>query len=81
MPPRGFGAGAVFAADSAMQCLIVALYDETVVPDYPFPLNLPLTERNQTIIEAYRKGETLERIAVAFHISTARVHQIVKNRR
>ncbi len=63
-----------------MQCFIVALYYDTTMPDYPWPSNIPLTERNQAIIEAYLHGETLERIAATFQISTARVHQILKHR-
>ncbi len=43
-----------------MQCFIVALYYDTTMPDYPWPSNIPLTERNQAIIEAYQRGETLE---------------------
>ncbi len=63
----------------AMQRFIVALYYDTTMPDYPWPSNIPLTERNQAIIEAYQRGETLERIAATFEISIARVHQILKN--
>jgi hypothetical protein len=55
------------------------IYD-TTMPDYPWPSNIPLTERNQAIIEAYQHGETLERIAATFEISIARVHQILKRR-
>ncbi len=62
------------------QCFIVALYYDTTMPDYPWPSNIPLTERNQAIIEAYQRGETLEGIAATFEISIARVHQILKNR-
>ncbi len=80
MPPRGFGHGAVFLAETAMQCFIVALYYDTTMPDYPWPSNIPLTERNQAILEAYERGETLERIAAAYGISIARVHQILKHK-
>ncbi len=80
MPPWGFGPGAVFLAETAMQSFIVALYYDTSMPEYPWPLNIPLTERNQAIIKAYQHGETLERIAEAFEISIARVHQILKQR-
>ncbi len=51
------------------------------MPEYPWPSNVPLTERNQVIVEAYQRGETLERIAAAFEISIARLHQIVQNSR
>ncbi len=67
-------------AETAMQCFIVVLYYDTTMPDYPWPPNIPLTEGNQAIIEAYQRGETLERIAAAFEISIALVHQILKNR-
>ncbi len=60
-------------------CFIGALYYDTTMPDYPWPSNMPLAERNQAIIEAYQCGETLERIAAAFEISIARVHQILKH--
>ncbi len=63
-----------------MQRFIGALYYDTTMPDYPWPSNLPLTDRNQAIIAAYQRGETLERIAATFEISIARVHQILKNR-
>ena len=62
-----------------MQGFIGALYYDTPMPDYPWPSNIPLTERNQAIIEAYQRGETLERIAATFEISIARVHQILKH--
>ncbi len=78
--PPGFGHGAVFLAETAMQCVIVALYNNATMPDYPRPSNILLTERNQVIIQAYRRGETLERIAATFEISIARVHQILKHR-
>jgi DNA-binding NarL/FixJ family response regulator len=79
MPPQGFGPGAVFLAETAMQRMIVALYYDTTMPEYPWPSNVPLTDRNQAIVDAYRRGETLERIAAAFAISIARVHQILKH--
>ena len=79
MPPRSFQPGAVFALETAMQCFIVALYHDTFMPDYPRPSNLPLTERNQAIVAAYARGDTLERIAAAFDISIARVHQIINH--
>ncbi len=63
-----------------MQRFIVALYYDTTMPDYPWPSNIPLTDRNQAIIVAYERGETLERIAATFEISIARVHQILKSR-
>jgi hypothetical protein len=63
-----------------MQCFIVALYYDTTMPEYPWPSNVLQTDRNQAIIEAYQRGETLERIAAAFEVSIARVHQILKNR-
>jgi DNA-directed RNA polymerase specialized sigma subunit len=80
MPPQGFGPGAVFLAETAMQRFVVALYYDTTVPEYPWPSNVPLTDRNQAIVDAYQRGETLERIAAAFAISNARVHQILKQR-
>jgi hypothetical protein len=63
-----------------MQCFIGALYYDTTMPDYPWLSNIPLTVRNQAIIEAYQHGETLMRIAAAFEISIARVHQILKQK-
>jgi len=77
MPSWSFGPGAVFAPETAMQRFVIALYYDTTMPTYPQPSNLPRTERNQAIIDAYRRGDTLEHIAVAFDISIARVHQIV----
>ena len=63
-----------------MQRFIVALYYDTTMPEYPWPSNVPLTDRNQAIVDAHQRGETLERIAAAFAISIARVHQILKHR-
>ena len=63
-----------------MQRFIVALYYDTTMPEYPWPSNVPLTDRNQAIVDAYQRGETLGRIAAAFEISIARVHQILKNK-
>jgi DNA-binding NarL/FixJ family response regulator len=80
VPPQGFRPGAVFLAETAMQRFIVALYYDTTMPEYPWPSNIPLTDRNQAIVDAYQRGETLERIAAAFEISIARVHQILKHR-
>ena len=60
-----------------MQRFVIALYYDTTMPKYPQPTNVPRTERNQAILDAYQRGETLERIAAAFAISIARVHQIV----
>jgi DNA-binding NarL/FixJ family response regulator len=79
VPPQGFGPGAVFATETAIRHFIVALYYDTTMPEYPWPSNVPLTDRNQAIVDAYRRGETLERIAAAFEISIARVHQILKH--
>jgi DNA-binding NarL/FixJ family response regulator len=79
MPPRGFQPLPVFAPEYAMQQFIHAMYLDTIAPEYPQPSNRKLTERNQAIIEAYENGETLERIAAMFDISTARAHQIVMN--
>lgn len=65
-----------------MECLLVvfvALYYKTMMPEYPWASNSPLHERNRAIIEAHRQSETLEHIAVAFGISIACVHQIIKN--
>jgi hypothetical protein len=62
-----------------MQRFIVALYYDTAMPDYPWPSNTPLAERNQAIMDTYQRGETLERIAAAFEISIARVHQIIRD--
>jgi hypothetical protein len=62
----------------AMHRLLVALYYDTTMPEYPRPSNSPLHEHNQAIIDAYQQGETLECIADVFGISIARVHQIIK---
>jgi DNA-binding NarL/FixJ family response regulator len=62
-----------------MERLLVALYFETTMPEYPWPSNSPLHERNREIIDAYRQGKTLEHIATALGISIARVHQIIKH--
>jgi DNA-binding NarL/FixJ family response regulator len=64
-----------------MHRFIVALYDDSEMPDYPWPSNSPLTERNQAILDCHQRGETLERIAATFEISVARVHQIITNGR
>jgi hypothetical protein len=81
MPLQGLRPGAVSSAETAMERLLFALYVERTMPEYPWPSNSPLYERNRAIIDAYRHGETLERIASAFGISIARVHQIIKNKR
>ncbi len=64
-----------------MQRFIIALYYDTTMPEYAWPSNIPQTGRNQAIVDAYRRGETLERIAGTFEISIARAHQIIKNGR
>ncbi len=70
----------LLALPLATNCVNNTLYYDTTMPEYPWPSNIPLTERNRAIIEAYERGETLERIAAAFEISIARVHQILKHR-
>jgi hypothetical protein len=81
MPLQGFRPGAVFSTETAMERLLVALYVETTMPEYPWPSNSPMSERNQAIMDAYRQGETLEHIATVFGISIARVHQIITGQR
>lgn len=62
-----------------MQCFITTLYLDTARRDYPRPSNMPLFKRNQANQKTYQRGETLERIATAFALSVARVHQIIGN--
>ena len=38
----------------------------------------PKAERNQAIIAAYKRGDTLRMIGVAFGISMQRVHEIIR---
>jgi hypothetical protein len=63
-----------------MSQFILALYVDTVAPQYPRPTNVQRTDRNQAILEAYHNGETLERIAAMFDISIARAHQIISHK-
>jgi hypothetical protein len=60
-----------------MSQFILAMYVDTVVPQYPRPTNIKRADRNQAIKQAYQNGETLERIAALFDISIARAHQII----
>jgi hypothetical protein len=60
-----------------MSQFILAMYVDTVAPQYPRPANVERTDRNQAIKQAYQNGETLERIAAQFDISIARAHQII----
>jgi hypothetical protein len=55
----GISPGAVFPTESAMERLLIALYVETTMPEYPRPLNSPLHERNQANFDACQQGETL----------------------
>jgi hypothetical protein len=80
MPQRGFAPRAVFSPEVAMSQFILAMYVDTVAPQYPRPTNAKRTDRNQAIIEAYHNGETLERIAAMFDISIARAHQIIAHK-
>jgi hypothetical protein len=63
-----------------MSQFILAMYVDTAAPQYPRPINVKRTDRNQAIIEAYHNGETLERIAAMFDISIARAHQIIAHK-
>jgi Mor family transcriptional regulator len=61
----------------AMLRCIVAMYVDTVPPEYPRPSNVKQSKRNAAIIEAYQNGNTLDQIATKFNISIARAHQII----
>ena len=61
-PPRGLGPGAVFGAEMAMQHLILVLYNDTTMSEYPKSPNMPLSERNQALADAYQRGETLAKL-------------------
>ena len=77
---RGFRPGAVFEAAAAMRRLLFALYNDTTMPEYPKPSNIPLSERNEAIISVYKSGATLEYIAGKYGISIARAHQLINGR-
>jgi hypothetical protein len=59
MPPRGFAPGAVSSPEVAMSQFILAMYVDTVAPQYPRPTNAKRSDRNQAIKQAYQNGETL----------------------
>ena len=63
-----------------MSQFILAMYVDTVAPQYPRPTNAKRIDRNKAIIEANHNGETLERIAALFDISIARAHQIIAHK-
>ncbi len=64
-----------------MFSLVLRMYRNTIVPQFPINRNAPWRERNSQIIQCYEKGETLEAIAAKFHLSFQRVHQVIRQYR
>ncbi len=81
MPPQGFNTGSVCTAETAMARLVILLYRDTALPEFPINRNAPLRHRNQAIHDGYDQGETLEVLAARFNLSVQRVHQIIAKHR
>ncbi len=64
-----------------MLALVIRMYRDTAVPQYPLNRNAPWRERNHQIILSYENGETLQAIAGKFHLSFQRVHQVIRQYR
>jgi hypothetical protein len=60
MPQRGFAPEAVSSPEVAMSQFILAMYVDTAARQYPRPVNVKCTDRNQAIKQACQNGETLE---------------------
>ncbi len=64
-----------------MRSLVIRMYRDTAVPQYPLNRNAPWRERNHLIVLCYENGETLQAIAAKFHLSFQRVHQVISQYR
>ncbi len=64
-----------------MLFLIVRMYRNMAIPEFPINHNAPWRERNHQIILCYENGETLQAIAAKFNLSFQRVHQVIRQYR